>query len=93
MHACRSGKGAASMTDDERVRLLESRVDDHPMTLGTVQDDERRRQRLIFPMRNPDGQIARRDIFLPIEPDPLFPNGVGLVVKGLHRRVSTPEDV
>eukprot|EP00969_Alexandrium_andersonii_P239272 10562463-Alexandrium_andersonii.AAC.1 len=44
-------------------------------------------------MRDPDGQITRRDIFLPIEPDPLFPNGVGLVVKGLHRRASTPEDV
>eukprot|EP00969_Alexandrium_andersonii_P072337 3191369-Alexandrium_andersonii.AAC.1 len=44
-------------------------------------------------MRGAAGQAVRRDIFLPVDPDPLFPNGVGLVVKGLHRRASSPEDI
>eukprot|EP00969_Alexandrium_andersonii_P082683 3644995-Alexandrium_andersonii.AAC.1 len=39
-------------------------------------------------MRDPDGQVTRRDIFLPIDTDLLYPNGVGLVVKGLYRRPS-----
>eukprot|EP00969_Alexandrium_andersonii_P116636 5156490-Alexandrium_andersonii.AAC.1 len=51
--------------------------------------DQRRRQRLILPMSDAQGQVLRRDIYMPLDADPETPNGVGVVFAGLRRHPDT----
>eukprot|EP00969_Alexandrium_andersonii_P002927 126035-Alexandrium_andersonii.AAC.1 len=62
------------MSETERLALLEKSVGECPVVLGTVDSDQKRRQRILYPMRDVRGNLHHRDVYVPTEPDPQFPN-------------------
>eukprot|EP00969_Alexandrium_andersonii_P026220 1144468-Alexandrium_andersonii.AAC.1 len=79
------------MEDHHRRQMLEDNVVAVPHGLENPILDQRRRQRVVLPLKAADGSAKQRQVYLPIDADPSHPGGVGLVITGLKRRPDTQQ--
>eukprot|EP00969_Alexandrium_andersonii_P256391 11334800-Alexandrium_andersonii.AAC.1 len=78
MHGRARGKGVVRVGDETRRQLLESNVEEVAPSAKTLEKDQRRRQRVVLPMKGLDGAVQHMDVYLPFDTDSSHPNGIGL---------------